>query len=128
MPDAYEQHRASFARIAAYVVMRDGERVATIAFKFPRDGAGRLYAYVQWSGAPMVRGHATGYSKDDAACADAARKLRSAILAENARCVAKGYSPVNDAWVSFVVALASDERLGWERRLADASFTVHKAV
>ena len=79
MSSIYEQHAASFANVAAYVILCDGERVATIAFKFPRDGAGRLYAYVHWIGAEMVRGSANGYGYDkrSAACAAAvARNTR----------------------------------------------------
>ena len=73
----YDQHRAAFSNVSAYVVMHGGERVATVAIKYPRDGAGRLYAYVHWLGVPMVRGFAGGggYDKRSAACASAARKL-----------------------------------------------------
>lgn len=56
MTKIYEQHDAAFSRVSAYVVARNGERVATIAFKFPADGAGRLWAYVHWLGLEMVRG------------------------------------------------------------------------
>jgi hypothetical protein len=64
MTDIYKQHEAAFSNVSAFVVMKDGERVATVAIKFPRDGAGRLYAYVHVLGLPMVRGHATGYGYD----------------------------------------------------------------
>lgn len=46
MAKIYDQHRAAFSNVSAYVITLDGEKVATIAIKFPRDGAGRLYAYV----------------------------------------------------------------------------------
>lgn len=56
MTDIYDLHSKAFARVSAYVVLdKSGERVATVAFKFPADGAGRLYAYVHWIGVPMVR-------------------------------------------------------------------------
>lgn len=35
----YDQHKAAFANVSAYTIMKGGERVATIAFKFPRGGA-----------------------------------------------------------------------------------------
>jgi len=41
-----------------------GERVATVAIKFPRDGAGRLWAYTHFIGLPMTRHHAGGYGYD----------------------------------------------------------------
>ena len=60
----YAQHDAAFARVSAYVVMKNGERIATVAIKFPADGAGRLYAYTHYIGAPMTRDHASGYGYD----------------------------------------------------------------
>lgn len=47
MKTIYEQHEKAFTSVQAFVIAKNGERVATIAFKFPRDGAGRLYAYIQ---------------------------------------------------------------------------------
>lgn len=44
----YDQHRKAFSNVSAYVVMAGEQRCATIAFKFPKDGAGRLYAYMHY--------------------------------------------------------------------------------
>lgn len=126
MSDIYEQHRAAFAQVSAFVIARDGERVAAIAFKYPRDGAGRLYAYVHWLGGSMVRGFASGggYDKHSTACADAARKLakpqkiRLSIFA-----AAEGA-----IWDSFRDALAHDGGSTWDRELERAGFTVWQAV
>lgn len=60
MADIYDQHAAAFARVSAYAILKDGDVVARIAFKFPADGAGRLYAYVHWIGTEMARGCASG--------------------------------------------------------------------
>lgn len=62
--DIYAMHEKAFPNVSAYVVMLGDERVATIAFKFPKDGASRLWAYVHWTGIPMVRGYSTGYGYD----------------------------------------------------------------
>lgn len=80
MSDIYDQHAKAFANVSAYVIMKGADRVATVAFKYPRDGASRLWAYVHWIGTPMVRGYAGGYGYDkhSAACADAARKIAKA--------------------------------------------------
>jgi hypothetical protein len=112
----YDQHRAAFANVSAYVVMRDNERVANIAFKFPRDGASRLYAYVHWFGIPMVRGSAGGYGYDKktAACNSASRALPQA-----------SYS---DSLEAFTTALAIDDGNDWERNLRNAGFDVLQAV
>jgi hypothetical protein len=111
MPDIYEQHAAAFANVSAYVIMRDGSRVATIAFKFPRDGAGRLYAYVHWLGFPMVRGWAGGggYDKRSAAVASAAKLIKAPDPA-------------------FIAAIAKEDGMEWQNSLRSAGFDVLQAV
>jgi hypothetical protein len=123
MSDIYTQHAAAFRNVAAYVIMRGSERVATIAFKFPADGASRLYAYVHWIGEPMVRGFAGGggYDKRSAACADAARKMREIYSAS---------SKIEDhvAYQTLRRALVKDDGAEWHNRLRDAGFEIFQAV
>jgi hypothetical protein len=131
MTTIYEQHDAAFSNVSAFVIAKDGKRVATIAFKFPRDGASRLYAYVHWLGEPMARGFAGGYEyEQSAACSDAARKL----VRPPAR-----WSPVDgqvfetDAavlrhWQSFHDAIAEDGGDTWNDSLRKAGFEVWQAV
>ncbi len=123
MSDIYDLHSKAFARVSAYVVLKDGERVATIAFKFPADGAGRLYAYVHWLGCPMVRGFAGGYGYDkrSAAVADAVRKAQSAWGRDKSLDMTLEQARFNSA------VLSSDGSY-WDRRLEDAGFTVLQAV
>ena len=122
MADVYEQHRAAFAQVSAYVVIKDAgngpERVATIAFKFPRDGAGRLWVYVHWLGTEMVRGYASGYGYDKrtAACANAAKKIN------------RGIPGIHQDRLAFINALEKDSGTYWDRQLEDAGFTVLSAV
>lgn len=118
----YDQHEAAFSRVSAFVIAKAGERVATIAFKFPADGAGRLYAYVHWFGCRMVRGHANGYGYDkrSAACSVAAKRMEETPEV-----------PVGDgsaAFEGFIAALSPDDGLTWDRRLHDAGFDVWQAV
>lgn len=117
MTDIYDQHDKAFAQTSAWVVVKDGERVATVAIKHPRDGAGRLTAYVHWLGTEMVRGTASGggYDKASAAIAQAAPKLF--VDHHNL-----------DSWNAFHAALANDNGQRWDRRLEDAGFTVWQAV
>lgn len=116
MPDIYDQHKAAFRDVEAYVIAKDGKRVATIAFKFPKDGGGRLYAYVHWLGLEMVRGFTSGggYDKRSAACSAAAANVLG------------GYSP---GLGDFLAALDNGDRgAGWDRCLRDAGFDVWGAV
>lgn len=122
--DIYNQHRAAFANVSAYVILKDGEKVATIAFKFPKDGAGRLYAYVHWFGLEMVRGMAGGYGydKQSAACANASKKA------------IKDFKPEMDrgenifARAAFFRLLAEDSGMTWSGQLERAGFTVLSAL
>lgn len=123
MATIYDQHRAAFPHVSAYVIAKDGDRVATIAFKFPRDGAGRLYAYVHWIGTEMVRGFAAGggYDKRSAACSAAmsvVHKRKHSLM----------FAEPGSAMECFVMALLKDDGLEWHNRLRDAGFTVWQAV
>jgi hypothetical protein len=129
MADVYEQHRASFGAVSAYVIARDGVRVATIAFKSPRDGAGRLLAYVHWLGTEMVRGWASGcgYDKRSAACASAAAVWQKRERAAHAEA---GDLPraEHESKRRFFAAIAKDDGTEWHNRFRDAGFTVWQAV
>lgn len=108
----YSQHATTFTNVSAYVIAHDGERVATLSFKFPRDGAGRLWCYVHWIGTEMVRGYAGGYGYDKrsaAACA-AGRKLPA-----EAETLARAL-------------IAGDGGSDWDSELRKAGFTVWQAV
>jgi len=117
MANIYSQHAVHFSAVEAYVILKDGERVATIAFKHPRDGAGRLYAYVHWLGLEMVRGHASGYGYDkrSAACADAVTE--EMVRGGDGR-----------DFLDFCDALVKDDGRRWDQRLRDAGFDVLQAV
>lgn len=125
----WDQHRAAFSNVSAWAIMRGAERVATIAIKYPRDGAGRLYAYVHWIGEPMVRGFANGYGYDkrSAACADAARKLN--LPQGQWPDGTPHYTPAQiEAFEAFKAALMKDSGVEWVDRLRDAGFTTLQAV
>jgi hypothetical protein len=100
--------------------MRNGERVATIAFKFPADGAGRLYAYVHWFGTAMVRGHAGGYGYDK----------RTAAVESALPCMkmTNGEFSGRELQQSFIDALRISNGHYFDRKLEHAGFTVLQAV
>jgi hypothetical protein len=131
MADIYRQHESAFSRVSAYVITKDGERVANVAFKYPADGAGRLYAYVHWFGIEMVRGFAAGggYDKPSAATYSAAKKpkIRRMLSADALRVEGHLVNPTGDH-AAFWNALAIDDGHNWDSRLRDAGFTVLQAV
>ncbi|NSZ73901.1 hypothetical protein G6L74_09125 [Agrobacterium tumefaciens] len=121
-PAIYDQFDKAFNRVSAYVVLdKSGECVAKIAFKFPTDGAGRLYAYVHWLGVPMVRGYAGGYGYDkrSAAVANAVNKMIVPVEMEPL---------IAAAMHIFLGATESDSGEYWDTRLRNAGFTVIQAV
>lgn len=122
MAGIYDQYKTAFRGVSAYVVVKDGPRVATVAFKHPRDGAGRLYAYVHWLGVEMVRGYAAGgfgYDKRSAACAVAVRKLYAAIPLD---------AKQGDGLFDFYVAISQGDARCWADRLRGAGFDVWSAI
>ena len=130
MTDIYDLHSKAFNRVSAYVILHNGERVATIAFKFPADGAGRLYCYVHWLGTQMVRSFATGggYDKRSASCASASHRLPTSCQSKDP--LAPNYLNPDTAsrYVAFINATVKDNGRGWDRRLEAAGFTVLQAV
>lgn len=121
----YDQHKAAFANVSAYVILnKGGARVATVAFKYPRDGAGRLYAYVHLFGWQMVRGFAAGggYDKHTAAVASAVRKIKDGIEVNRwLESEVKEYDALRKA-------LSHDGGNRWDDAARDAGFTVLQAV
>jgi len=121
MTDIYRQHDAAFANVSAYIVVKNGERIAKVAFKYPRDGAGRLYAYVHVFGTEMVRGFASGYGYDKASAAvyDACGKIK-----------APGLGWVGDAdCIAIKGAILSSNGSGnWDGELRNAGYDVWQVV
>jgi hypothetical protein len=126
----YDLHEKAFEQVSAFVILKDGERVATVAIKFPRDGAGRLYAYVNWIGNEMVRGHANGYGYDKRSAA-VARAAHNWAKAEKASVAAIGEGPRPDRdslKYAFWSACSADDGRDWSRAVEDAGFTVLQVV
>ena len=129
MTSIYDQHDVAFRNVSAYVILKDNELVARVSFKFPKDGAGRLYAYVHWLGTQMVRGYAGGYGYDkaSAAVASAAKRMPMKVSID----------PAEDNYVradslpeyhKFLYELLEDGGEYWDNRLRKAGFTVIQAV
>ena len=133
-PSIYDQHDDAFARVSAYVVSESGKRVATIAFKFPKDGAGRLWAYVHWLGTEMVRGYVGGYGYDkqsadvESAVARLYDKQSAAVESAVARLAAFPTEESPARLEAFQAALSNCGGYGWGQRLRDAGFDVWQAV
>lgn len=128
MSAIYEQHDKAFANVSAYVILDSkGDRIATVAIKFPRDGAGRLWAYVQLLGVPMVRGNAGGYGYD---------KRSAAVAQAIGRIPAYDLTPPGDAYHDafearrqvFRAAASAMDGEDWTRAFEKAGFRVLQAV
>lgn len=120
--DIYDHHRAAFSHVAAYVFTRNGKTYGTVAFKFPRDGAGRLWAYLHWHGLPMTRAFAGGYGYDKrtAALASAAAKMPPALP--------EGYDDDAQLYTAVKAALSQDDGHEWQYHLRSFGFDVLQAV
>lgn len=65
----YQKHESAFPLVSAGAIVINGVQKGTIAFKFPKDGAGRLTCYLHLFGHSMVAGTAGGYGYDKKAAA-----------------------------------------------------------
>lgn len=122
MSNIYDQHRAAFANVSAYIVLNGArERVATVAFKYPRDGAGRLFCYLHIHGVQMVRAFASGcgYDKHSAAAHSAVRRISTKGLQD---------WPDTRATIEAMQKAIQDSGHRWDRELENAGFTVLQAV
>lgn len=84
MTTAYEKHSKAFAVVSAGALVVNGVQKGTLAFKFPKDGAGRLTCFLHIHGSPMVIGIAGGYGYDkkSAALESACEKLEEKVFVE----------------------------------------------
>lgn len=122
----YDQHDKAFNQVSAFIITDGKERIATVAFKFPRDGAGRLQCFLHVLGLPMVKGIANGYGYDkkSAAFADAA-KLQYEVKLESWQDIT-GY----DAQYADAKKIRDclSEGDSWDNDLRKAGFIVMQAV
>lgn len=126
MTTIYEQHDKAFNNISAYVITdKTGERVATIAFKFPKDGAGRLTAYFHIIGIPMIKGTATGYGYDKRSAAlDNAMEKPISLVDYHGDCAAM-QEEINRFRAAFEKGNAGSH---WDTALREAGYNVLQAV
>lgn len=114
MADIYEQHRKAFANVSAYIVLKDGERVASVTFKF---GA-RVACYFHIIGSQMAKGWAGGGGYD--------RTSASAYVA--VRAIDRNAFPEHMALIDAMREAITDTGRSWDRDLAEAGFVVCQAV
>lgn len=114
MPDIYEQHAKAFRGVSAYTIARNGERIASVAFKH---GA-RCTCYFHIFGLQMAKGWADGggYDKASAAAHSAVNRIDH-----------NGY-PEHVAIADEIRAAIKDQGYSWDRDLRDAGFDVWQAV
>lgn len=115
----YNRHDRAFKGIQAHVVLKGGERIATVAFKH-NSQSGNVQCFLHIIGLPMVHGKAGGggYDKHSAAAYDAILKH-------------KGMASSNTiaALLHFQEALKEGNGGShWDRALAERGYNVLQAV
>lgn len=127
MSNIYESFDRAFKRISAYAILRDGRAIGRVAVKYPADGMGRLTAYLQVWGLPMVSGSAKGcgYDKVTAAMYAAGAKLNASLAPEwigdpEARQMAFN--------LSLALTREGDGGTRWENRLEQAGFILAPVI
>lgn len=134
-PAVYEHFDKAFAQVSAYLITEKagGPPIAKVAIKYPKDGAGRLWAYCHFFGETMTRGMAGGYGYDKASAA--VSTAASQWDAENHRkWIAESDQDRDDlqrtldAMERLRLALIADDGRGWQRAATDAGFDVWSAI
>lgn len=128
MTKIYDQHDKAFSQVSAYVLMKGKEQIGTIALKYPKDGAGRLYAYVHVHGLEMVRGFAGGYGYDKRSAAIQSA-LSNIVLAKKDEYMTQDDAdrfnkPVIKLWKAMDNMSAGD----WQRDIEKQGFKVLRAI
>ena len=131
MNNISDQHTAAFANVQAFVIIgANGGKLATVALKYPKDGAGRLWAYVHVIGSQMARGSANGYGYDKASAA-----VCAALAKWAPRHAPSGGVELDDyekearaRFAMFKAAATSRDGYSWAQNLENAGFTVLQAV
>lgn len=114
--------------VSAYAITYKGEHVGLVAWKHPKDGAGRVYCYLHIFGFQMVRGQAAGfgYDKRGVSWVDALDYLADAESLE------QGETPFAQAAATMIETLRGfDGAVGWETmkyKLEDVGFQFLRAV
>ena len=61
----YDKHAKHFSQVSAYVIIdSEGTQKGTMSIKYPKDGAGKLYLYLQLHGSTMVQVSVSGCGFD----------------------------------------------------------------
>lgn len=120
--DIYEKHSKAFANVSAYVVLRNGQHIARVAFKHAKSGM-QLDAYVHLFGIPMERGYARGggYDKHTAAVSSAAQRIKASKPDMR-------YVQDVAAFDAFIAAALLDDGSRWDTQLRTRGFAVIQAV
>lgn len=128
----YDLHKAAFSNVSAYIVMKEQERIATIAFKYPKDGAGRLYCYLHIIGLEMVRDYAGGYGYDkhSAAFQHACDKIKPykldpELTHESYKLHADGLNALMEEFQKIAKEMGGKD---WDNALRGAGYSVFQAV
>lgn len=118
MTEMRELFDKATAQVGAYApISNDGRFIGRVVFKYPRDGAGRLYCYLQAWGAPMARGFASGGGYDK----------RTAAFEAAAAALPNGEGASSQAWATICTlkdAGAQADGMRWDSRLERRGITV----
>ena len=120
MTSIYDKHLKAFSNVSAYVIMKDGERLANISLKY----GNACTAYVHWLGVAMTSGRACGYGYDkaSAACSEAVfQKHNATIHPESGKVWSDGLPMIDkesaDTYSAFITALLKNDGHTWIRNL-----------
>lgn len=77
----YQKFESAFSNVSAYAILKDGEHVANITLKYPKDGMGRLQCFMHILGNEMQNAFVSGcgYDKQSAVIHKTAKQYKEFI-------------------------------------------------
>lgn len=123
MTNIYDQHDKAFRNVSSYVLIKDNKKIASISFKYPKDGAGRVSCYLHVIGTPMVKGVVNGYGYDKASAA-----IMNAVTKLYINLTDKDAKKYNNVCQNLQHLLKDADSKGWDRCFYNSPYELIQAI
>lgn len=124
MKSVYQKFESAFPNVSAYTILKDGEHVANITLKHPKDGVGRLQCFMHIPSTEMQNAFVSGcgYDKRSAAIHKTAKQYKE-FIANNSKYKLK---PSEDELLELLSSYEASN--GWSDELYRNGFNVINVI
>lgn len=128
MSNIYDIYEKAIGNTAGWVLIKDGVVKGKVVFRYPRDGMGKLWAYVHFFGLRMERGSCSGcgYDKHPFAVRNALQKIQPVERYEHGN---KEYYEETDKEIARIVeAFNKYDGNSFDNTFRDLGYTCQRVV